>query len=418
MKRTRRVAVFAVPFYLFAAAAIAADLPIFVAPGEGDFSLARAERLALEAEPALQAATLRLEAMREEATTADSLAAPNLMLRAANLPVDTFELSQEPMTQAVVGVSQAFPAGDTRVLRKQKAERRTSEAEATLALQRANLLRQLRLAWLDVWMGREAVSLLDEQRAVLRRLQPTVERAYAAGRASQMMVEKIRLRLARLQERRARELGATEAARQRLTRWFAPPQVGLWPRSLPPRLQQIPAGEVGAHPQIVVAQAATAVSEVEAALAEQAYKSRWVADASYGWRDGRPDFVSLGVKVSLPSLVAARNDSKVAAARAQLRASARTVAATQASLSSEAARLRAEVEALDARIAAYDEDILPSLRRLNELAESEYRAGKGSASSILEVAEDLVEAQSKRLDLYRQRSKNIVQLWWLLEDAS
>ncbi|MGV6858094.1 MAG: TolC family protein [bacterium] len=392
--------------------------PIFLPAAETSFLLSRAEALALQNEPALSVAEAQYGASVLETRGADSLDAPKLMVRAANLPTDSFSLSQEPMTQAVVGVSQAFPAGDTRSLREDKLLALSGKGGAAVALQRRDILKAARLAWLDVWMSRETSSLLRQQQGILHLLRPTLERAYATGTATQSMAERVAFRSALLKERLARETGAMDEARESLGRWFDAPGAEAWPEALPARLQNVPNGSVQSHPRLAMDAAAIEAEEAEAALARQAYKSQWSVDASYGWRDERADFVSLGVTASLPSFVAERNDGKVAAAEARAKASRLLRQTHETDLQVQYARGRSQVEALTARIAAYDDDILPSLKRLKRLAESDYRAGKGSVAAILDATEDLIEMQEKRLQLFRQRSRLVVELLWLVEDVA
>ena len=97
--------------------------------GTGD-TPARAS-LALELARDAAAASLeeRSAALSETAVAEAQLPDPELRFGAVNLPVDSFALDNEPMTQLLVGLRQRFPQGDTLRLRREQA-RSMSAAEA------------------------------------------------------------------------------------------------------------------------------------------------------------------------------------------------------------------------------------------------------------------------------------------------
>ena len=80
----------------------------------------RAIALAVAADPWLAGSAYRQQALSDEAAAANSLPDPRINMTAGNLPLDTFDINQEAMTQFTVGVSQAFPRGDSRALAAQQ----------------------------------------------------------------------------------------------------------------------------------------------------------------------------------------------------------------------------------------------------------------------------------------------------------
>ena len=92
-------------------------------------SLAGAEALALQEAPALHALDQRRTAMEELAVAGEQL--PDPMLRAGflSLPTDSWNLGQEPMTQAVIGVTQKFPRGHSRSLRAEQMREQAGERQ-------------------------------------------------------------------------------------------------------------------------------------------------------------------------------------------------------------------------------------------------------------------------------------------------
>ena len=112
---------------LFVRCAVGATFATTLLPFVGTPALAQsplmldeAVRIAQVNDPWLDGSHLRQEAAESQSVAAGALPDPTVSIGFANLPVDSFDFGQEPMTQLVVGVGQAFPRGDTRSLRRQQ----------------------------------------------------------------------------------------------------------------------------------------------------------------------------------------------------------------------------------------------------------------------------------------------------------
>ncbi len=82
-------------------------------------TLDRAVEIALQNNPGLAGLRARADAMRTMPSQAGALPDPILSLNAMNLPTDTFDLDQEPMTQIQLALSQSFPFPGKRKLREE-----------------------------------------------------------------------------------------------------------------------------------------------------------------------------------------------------------------------------------------------------------------------------------------------------------
>ena len=113
-------------------ALLAGTLVVSAAATANGITLEQAVLMARDSDPWLAGSEYRQRAVEALGTAAGSLPDPMLSLGLANLPTDTFEFDQEPMTQFKVGVSQTFPRGDSRQLQR----RRLSVLGASHPLQR------------------------------------------------------------------------------------------------------------------------------------------------------------------------------------------------------------------------------------------------------------------------------------------
>ncbi len=299
-------------------------------------ALAEAERLALERDAVLAALKAEARALREAAVADGTLPDPRLKLGAMSVPVDTFDLDQEPMTQLQVGVQQMFPPGDTLAIRSRRTARLAAAREAAVAERIRRVRRDVRADWLETFYWDAAERVVRESRELFRQLVNITQAHYAAGRQNQQDVTRAQLELGLLDDREIRIQTMRERQRARLAKWIGgehagrPLTPGIPPLPGPPARADI-AAVLGEHPVLKVADARVAAAEDSVALARQAYRPGWMLDVTYGFRDGRnpngterSDFVSAMVSLDLPLFTGNRQDRRVAAARRRLDAATDT----------------------------------------------------------------------------------------------
>lgn len=76
-------------------------------------TLKQVEQIALQSAPALSQSRHNEESLRQAAVAAGQLPDPKLHVGVMSVPVDTFSLTQENMTQVQVGLAQMFPKGQS-----------------------------------------------------------------------------------------------------------------------------------------------------------------------------------------------------------------------------------------------------------------------------------------------------------------
>ncbi len=83
-------------------------------------TLSEAEELALYDEPGQNSLRVLAAALRDESVAGGQLPDPTMRVGIANFPIQSGGFTTEGMTQALLGVRQVFPGGDTRELTTQK----------------------------------------------------------------------------------------------------------------------------------------------------------------------------------------------------------------------------------------------------------------------------------------------------------
>jgi outer membrane protein TolC len=369
----------------------------------GPLSLEDAVQLALAHDPGVAALQARADGFAEQAVADGQLPDPQLKLGAVNFPVDTFSFSQEPMTQAVVGITQAFPPGNSLSLRRRQTEAMSAQERAGADEQGLAVRRSVRDAWLRLYYQIRASRIIEETRGLFSRLAAITQSYYASGRRGQQDVIEAQLELSRLDDRLIDVAAQTQAARADLAKWIGGAAAQ---RDLPGELPALP--EPGAkdalrsgldkHPFLEVQQERIEQARLGVALAREQYKPGLRFDLSYGFRGGqdpgrgeRPDFFTALATIDLPLFREKRQDRHLAASQQQLNAALLTRDDRYRELLRMLEADYATWERLDQRQRLFRKTLLPQARQNAEAAMNAYRSDLADLTT-------LIRAQATELD--------------------
>lgn len=347
-------------------------LPALAQAGQG-LSLSDAQALALGQDPELSRLEARREGMAEQAVAAGQLPDPGVKLGLMSLPVDSFALDREPMTQLVVSAQQMFPAGQTRQLRREQGLVRSRAQSAMADDRRRSVVNQVRRLWLELGYRDQAMAVVSEQISLYESLAGTVETRYTSGRGGQQDIIRLELEKDLLREKLIGLRRDAAELRASLSEWIGEGAFGelvLEQPALPALPEQGNTVEqVAAHPMVLADQVQLEASEVGERLARERYKPDWGLEVSYGHRQGadpmggsREDFLSAMVMFSVPLFTADRQDRMAAAARAETRAAVNQVKNRQRTL---AARVNAGWERYREQgelLTLYRDQVVPAAR--------------------------------------------------------
>ncbi len=116
-----------------------------------ELSLDQAVTVAMEKNPGLAAIRARYEAMAAIPSQQSSLPDPVLSFGAVNIPLDSFDLDQENMTQMQVGISQKFPFPGKLGLKEESAAFEAEAALEQVGEARLSLVKNTRTTWWDIF---------------------------------------------------------------------------------------------------------------------------------------------------------------------------------------------------------------------------------------------------------------------------
>ena len=180
---------------------LAGHIPPVRAEAATPLYLPDAIQIALANNIRLQTLTAEAEALADSPAQVGALPDPVLSLNAMNLPTDTFNLDQEPMTQLQVMLSQKLPFPGKRELRQEVAQNRVHIAEAHTADFRDRLTGSVRQVWWQLFAAQRNLEIVADNRHLLDDFVEIAESKYAVGKGLQQDVLLARLELSRLKHR-------------------------------------------------------------------------------------------------------------------------------------------------------------------------------------------------------------------------
>ena len=358
-------------------------------------TLHEAVAIALAADPWMSGSRHTQAALTDEAAAAATLPDPKMSLLAGNFPVDTFDINQEAMTQLAVGVSQAFPRGDTLALARKQKLQLAQQHPLLREDRRAKVTATVAQLWLDAYDAQESIRLIETDRVLFEHLLDAAQASYsaAAGRARQQDVIRAQLELTRLDDRLTALRQRRDAAQRRLSEWLGRSADHELASTLPidspnspvsaPASRQERYEQIRHHPALLALDWRIDAGQTDVDLARQKYKPEWGLSAQYGYRDrdlmgrDRADLFSVGVTFDLPLFTADRQDRQVRAAIGHAEAIKTEKQLLIRQLTAQLETAAANLARLEQRRALYADRLLPQMA---EQAEASLAASSVEAS--------------------------------------
>lgn len=382
---------------------------------------------AIEDDPWLKQSSATERATRAEAIAAGELPDPRVSATIANLPTDSFNFSQEPMTQVSVGVMQSFPGGETRVLRRKRLSQVGDISPVERAVRAAQLRREISLLWIDAALADETIKLIENDRALFEQLEQVTRASYgnASIRVNQQDLVRAQLEITRLDERILRLTETRQRRREQLSEWvptsFLADQTYF---EIPTKSASREQTSLTNHAEVRLFDQRIEIARTEREIADESRRPGWTLSASYGFRDedavGRnlPDFVSIGVSMDLPLFTVKRQDKQVLAAaeRAASAEAARLLRLRQ--LSARLRDARARLTQLDQQAALYRQTLLSQMEMLAQSSLNAYTSDEGDFAEVMRAYIAQLNARVEATSIEAERQKTITLLEYLTTEVN
>ncbi len=390
----------------------------------GLLTLADAERMAVATDPAIARFAKQAGALADDAVADGQLPDPQFKLGIFNMPLDTFDVEQEPVTQLRAGLQQAFPRGRTLRYKREQTEAQADAETARGKDQARQVVRSVRESFLEVYFQVQAGAILRASRALFAALAETTEAHYAAGRDNQQDVIRAQLELSRLDDRETRILSEEEVGRAELAQWLGERAYETLAPAFPPLPEPPPKSNIQAalanHPAMQIEHAQVARHDRGARIAREQYKPGWSLGVEYRKRfgrdpdgDSRADFMAAMVTVDLPLFTDKRQDRRLAASQQQAMAARDASADRLRELASQLAREYALWQRLGERQTLYDGTLLPEAKLNAEASLKAYQSGVTDFTTLMRARLTELDTRLQGLQVRVDRAKAQTRLLYL-----
>jgi cobalt-zinc-cadmium efflux system outer membrane protein len=379
-------------------------------------SLGEATRLALTAQPLLEAQDQSVRAARAAAVAAAQLPDPMLVGGVEDVMLggpEAYSLAGEGETQVMLGLKQMVPGGSERRLMGERGDAEAARMAAELDEQQRMVRREAALAWIDVWKAVRGQQLLAAAIVEAERQRDIADIAYRAGRAGQADLLGSRVSVELLNDQLAGMAQEEWHARNQLRRWIG----DAAERALDPALPAWSAPDEGAlleqlarHPHVAVQDAAIRTAQAEVDLARADYVPDWSVELAYGYRADLTDMATLKFEIGLPVFTRHRQDRVVESRGAEMQ---RARSLREDWLRQHRAEVRlnmADWNRLQDRFRRYDTAILPPAQQRLEAALAAYATGSGMLMPVIDARRSLLEIRMQRLALEVDAARHQAQL--------
>ncbi len=380
-------------------------------------SLAEAEQRAIQHEPGQKALKARANALEERSVMVGQLPDPKLRMGMANFPLESGGFTTEGMTQAQIGIRQAFPPGKTRSISARQFQSLAKAMDRNADARGRDVLTSVRNAWLESYYWDRAHSTLSESRPFFSDLVNITRSLYAVGSKDQQDLLRAELELSRLDDRLIDIDRQRAGARAELAQWIGEEASRPLADKLPaweqlPRLETLREA-LNSHPAITAADAQIEAQVAGIDLAKEQYKPGWALDLGYGYRDGmlstagsRSDFLSLSVTVDLPFFRKNRQDRGLAAALSERHAAMETKDELLRRLNRQLEAEYSRWRDLTRRVALYETRILGQAEDQANAALAAYQSEAGDFADVMRGFIDDLDTRLDHIRLQIERTQS------------
>lgn len=357
---------------------------------------ALAEALALN--PDLAAVEARATALGEMSAQAGALPDPSLSLSIDNLPVDSFSLSQEDMTQIRISVIQALPYPGKLALRSQAEDHEAGAANAEAKERRLQLARDVKTVWWNLFYLDRALDVIARNQDLLRQLISVAETRYQVGQGSQQDILLAQLEMSRLRDRAVSIRNMQENEMVRLNALLTRPALtaiklpGSVDEDLPLLMsaddlqERAWASRPALAAQIKRAEAARSRAD----LAKKDYAPDFTVGAAYGLRKGnapdgssRSDLGSIMFSMSLPLYAGVKQDRAVDQRKAEWMQQNHRLHDYRNQVASEVHQARSDYQRASEQVQLYRQEVIPQASQAVDAVLASYQVGKADFPSLI-----------------------------------
>lgn len=392
---------------------------------------------AIAANPLVRAARIRVEAARARAMTSGLRPDPTFMAGLLNVPVRGAPF-EDFMTMKMIGISQNFPLGGKRGVRRSIAELEVEVAAANADAAARDVERDVKAAYYELAFLAAARDIVKRNQDLLVTFIRVAEARYSAGLTGQQdalkaqveasslagtaveLSERERSLRARLSSLTGNTAATVTAIPDKIRRaavgqpnniHFESPALGSRVADSPlPELGWLQEAALRNNPEL---RAQTGMVAAQLATLQLTRRER-IPDIDvslqYGQRDGYPDMVSAAVSVPIPLQRRRMQKVFIKESEAELGALQFDRDAKANAIRADVARLVSEIERTRAQLALIIKIILPQSRASLNSSLASYEVGKSEFLGVLDAQASLFKLETEYARLLSDFATGVAEL--------
>lgn len=393
------------------------------------FNLQDAERLAIERDTVIKSIEYKAKAFSEQSRAVEAWPDPRIKFGAQAVPIDSFDLEQEAMTQVVLGYQQMLPRGNTLEYASESMRAMSRMFEAKSIKRKREVLKQVRRAWLDVMLQNESIRIIQANRQLFVKMLDISQSYYAAGRQQQQDVVQAELEISLVDDRLEQAFSKLIVARANLAKWIGENNIqgdidfvveDLQMKSLPNDMLLL-RKLLENNPEIISANELIVSQQNKLDMTDEQYKPQWGFNINYGQRSGnnpdgseRDDFLSAMVTLDLPVFTENKQDRKVSAEKQRLQARRYEQQDIKRKLIQQLQSVQGRLQKLSDRQQLYQEKVLIQSRQNAEIALKGYQSGVVSFFTLTRARITELNTRLSNLRIKIDYKKTFAELQYLI----
>lgn len=351
---------------------------------------------AINNNPHLKSLEESVSVLKEKPSQVQSLDNPRLKLSIMNLPTDTFNSDQEPMTQKQISIMQKVPFAGKLGLKGEIAKKTLEMAVEDHIEQKNMLVMQVKTAYLKIIFLDLAVEITDENRKLLRVLVKIAEAKYEVGRGIQQDVIKAQVELSRMTARlipiKQKRETMVAMLNTLLNRPVETPFIAnslIEMTDLKLSFENLKVISEKNRPMLQKKKHLIERNEIAVRLSRKNYYPDFDIGVSYGQRDDTPmeqersDFLSGFVTIKIPLWYKSKESRKVAEDTANVRKAKEEYRALQNNIYFQINKLISEIDSQAESVELFRSGLIPQSRLSLDSALSAYRVNKVNFSTLV-----------------------------------
>ena len=405
---------------------IALFLSVFTVDAGESLGLHQALELALKNDSVVSGFQAQQDAWHQLSYASQTWDDPKLRFGAQAVPIDTFDLEQEPMTQFVVGYQQMFPRGEKLKHNSDVMLANAGVEASKVQLRKRQVVRAVKKSWYEVWYRQQALKIIQSNRKIFEEMLNINQSFYASGRSDQQTVVQAELDISLIDDKLQTMESGLLVSQESLLKWLGIGQVTV-NESLPDEasdlIQSVEILQLGLkkHPLIKQANENLNKHKSELALTQDKYSAQWGMDVRYGYRQGenndgseRADFLTAMVTVDLPVFTEQRQDRQVAASRSKMHSARYQKIDVERELLKQLKQTHVRLLKFKQRLSLYRTKINPQAKQNAEVAMRGYQSGVVSFITLSKAQVTEFNTSLAELKLKYQFNKTMSDLDFLV----